>query len=52
MPDGKCFIWPEVLEWNDDGKGEIGADYVGPDGEPFLSMRTVKAPPLNAKDET
>lgn len=43
MPEGKCFMWPEVLEWNDDGKGEIGADYVGPDGKPFLTMRTVKA---------
>ena len=49
MPDGKCFLWPEVLEWNDDGKGEIGADYVGPDGKPFLSMRTVKASSPNIK---
>ena len=43
MPDGRCFLWPEVLEWNDDGKGEIGADYVMPDGKLLLSMRTVKA---------
>lgn len=52
MPNGKCFLWPEVLEWKDDGKGEIGADYVGPDGKPFLSMRTVKASSPNAASET
>jgi hypothetical protein len=51
MPDGKCFLWPEVLEWNDDGKREIGADYIGPDGKPFLSMRTVKASAPNAIDQ-
>lgn len=44
VPDGRCFAWPDVLEWKDDGKGEIGADYVGSDGKPFLSMRTIKAP--------
>lgn len=48
MPEGKCFLWPEVLEWNDDGKREIGADYVGPDGKTLLSMRTVKASSPNA----
>lgn len=45
MPGGKCFEWPDVLDWNDDGKGEIGADYVGPDGKTLLTVRTVKASP-------
>lgn len=49
MPGGKCFAWPDVLDWKDDGKREIGADYVTADGKPFLSMRTVKASSPNAK---
>ena len=53
MPDGRCFLWPEVMEWNDDGKREIGADYVTADGKPFLSMRTVKASSApNVKGQT
>ncbi len=51
MPEGKCFLWPEVLEWNDDGRREIGADYVGPDGKTILSMRTVKASSPNGSPE-
>lgn len=51
MPDGTCFLWPEVLEWYDDGKREIGADYVGHDGKPLLSMRTVKASSPNIPHE-
>ena len=49
MPEGKCFLWPEVLEWSDDGKREISADYVGPDGKTLLSMRTVQASSPNNK---
>lgn len=52
MPEGKCFLWPEVLEWSDDGKREIGADYVGPDGKTLLSMRTGQASSPNDGDET
>ena len=48
VKDGKCFIWPEVMDWDDDGKGEIGSDYLGPDGEPLLSIRTVKATDIDA----
>lgn len=51
VPGDKCFAWPDVLEWKDDGKGDLGADYVGLDGKPFLSMRTVKASSPNPKDE-
>jgi hypothetical protein len=40
----QAFAWPDVTEWTDDGKGEIGADYVDLDGKTILSMRTVKNP--------
>lgn len=43
LPNGKCFMWPEVLEWNDDGKSELGSDYVDQDGKSIMSMRIVKS---------
>ena len=42
VKDGACFKWPEVTEWEDDGKGEVGADYLDHEGKPVLTMRTVK----------
>lgn len=39
IPGGKCFEWPEKIDWLDDGKRNIGTDYVAPDGSRFLSMR-------------
>jgi hypothetical protein len=34
----KALEWPEVLEWKDDGKGEVGTAYAGPDGKELFSM--------------
>lgn len=35
----KAFEWPEVLEWKDDGKWEVGTAYAGPDGKVLFSMK-------------
>ncbi len=44
--DGKdikqAFMWPDAMEWIDDGKNEIHATYTGPDGKTFLEMKTHK----------
>lgn len=37
------IAWPEVLEWKDDGLGELGCDFVAPDDTRLLSMRIRKA---------
>ncbi len=41
-PAGHKMQWPEVLEWKDDGLGEIGADFIGKDGAKILSMNITK----------
>lgn len=41
VPNGKVFLWPDVLDWEDDGKGEIGSTYTGPDGQAFFSIKAV-----------
>ena len=38
----KAFMWPETMQWIDDGKNEIHATYSGPDWKPFLTMNTTK----------
>lgn len=40
----KAFEWPEVLEWKDDGKGEVATQYGGPDGKVMIEMRVSKSP--------
>jgi len=47
----KAFEWPEVLEWKDDGKGEVGTAYAGPDGKEIFSMK-VSRDPANDQAET
>lgn len=42
----KAFEWPEVLEWKDDGKGDVGTAYAGPDGKELFSM-SIKRDPEN-----
>lgn len=40
---GVIIIWPEVSEWNDDGKGKIEATYLAPDGSTIMETRaTIK----------
>ena len=39
----KAFMWPETMQWVDDGKNEIHTSYHGPDGKTFLEMRTTKS---------
>lgn len=43
LVDGRSFKWPEYIEWVDDGKGEIGADFVAQDGTAILSTRIMKS---------
>lgn len=44
----QVFEWPEVLEWKDDGKGEVGTAYTGPDGKELFSMLIRRNTPDNA----
>jgi len=30
--------WPESFEWNDDGRGDVGARFTDPDGRELLSV--------------
>lgn len=41
---GKAFEWPEVTEWKDDGKGEVGTVYSGSDGKEIFSMKASRNP--------
>jgi hypothetical protein len=34
--------WPEVMEWKDDGLGELGCDIKSPNNETILSTRIKK----------
>lgn len=44
IPDGaKVIEWPEVLDWIDDGKGELGCDFVSEAGTRLLSVEIVPA---------
>jgi hypothetical protein len=36
---GKPFEWPKVINWVDDGKGEIETRYLTPDGKEIFSMK-------------
>jgi hypothetical protein len=47
LPEGRAVAWPEVIDWTDDGKGQMDIDYVGPDGEIALSMHTRKSSSQN-----
>jgi hypothetical protein len=38
----KAFEWPEVLQWKDDGKGEVGTSYARPDGEEIFSIKVIR----------
>ena len=40
----KAFEWPEVLEWKDDGKGDVRTAYAGPDGKEVFSMKLSRDP--------
>jgi hypothetical protein len=42
-PNASRVIWPDVCEWRDDGKGEVGADFHA-DGDEFLSVRVAPNP--------
>lgn len=37
------FEWPEVLEWNDDGKGQIDLEFSAPDSTLIVSIRSDKS---------
>lgn len=45
--DGPVADFPEVLNWIDDGKGELGADFKTPDGDVILSTRIAQANTAN-----
>ena len=36
---GKPFEWPKVINWVDDGKGEIKTRYLTPDGKEIFAMK-------------
>lgn len=38
----KACEWPEVMEWKDDGKGEVGTKYVTEDGTEVLELKCIK----------
>jgi hypothetical protein len=39
-PDnGRVFQWPDVCEWNDDGKGVIESNYMAPNGDVILTTK-------------
>lgn len=38
------FAWPETLDWVDDGKGEVGANWRGFNGETALTTRITRDP--------
>ena len=48
----KAFEWPEVLEWKDDGKGDVETAYAGPDGTVMMEMRVSKSPENDQEDST
>jgi len=35
----KPFEWPKVINWVDDGKGEIKTRYLSPDGKEIFTMK-------------
>lgn len=35
----KAFEWPEVIDWKDDGKGEVHTKYGGPDGKAVMTLK-------------
>jgi hypothetical protein len=42
LPKDSCkIVWPDVLEWIDDGKGELGCDFNAGD-ENLMSLRITK----------
>lgn len=40
--DGPVAEFPEVLNWIDDGNGELGVDFKMPNGDVLLSTRITK----------
>ncbi len=39
---GRTYRWPETVDWTDDGKGELGAIFKDPSGEPAFSFNIRK----------
>ncbi len=44
----QAVIWPEVINWTDDGKGDVTTRYGGPDGEAMFSLQS-KVDPENSE---
>ena len=42
----QAIIWPDVINWKDDGKGDVKTSYGGPDGEAMFSLQS-KVDPEN-----
>lgn len=42
-PYDQLIKWPEVFEWIDDGKGEIGLEFIAPEGSITFSIRSDKS---------
>lgn len=43
------LVLPEVLEWIDDGKGELRADFSTMDGQPVIELAVSKDGDLNVR---